>query len=136
MLLVWRKDSAANIKGESSRIELCITSVVETPSKKLFHECLQIEVWHTELSIPGGSPVLDKETKKIREQPSQPRPKQFKCPKCGRGVVAKKLPEVYAQAYKEIDDKRREQEEAVEKEQRLKDGQPHAREQKDEEFMG
>jgi hypothetical protein len=80
--------------------------------------------------IPGGSPVLDPETKKAKEKPAMTQPKKFKCPQCGRGVRAIKLPDVYAKAYKEIDDQVRKKEEEAEKQKRLEDGKPYERERK------
>lgn len=87
------------------------------------------------VSVPGGSPYIDPETKKTKTKPSQPRLKMVKCPKCGRGVVVKKLPDVYANAYKAIDDEKLKREQEIEKQKRIEDGKPHKRE-KDEEFMG
>lgn len=85
--------------------------------------------------IPGGSPVLDSKTKKAKAKPDIPRSKKFKCPQCGRGVMAKKLPDVHANAYKAVDDARRKREEESEKQKRLNDGKPHVRES-DPDFLG
>lgn len=85
--------------------------------------------------IPGGSPVLDPKTKKAKSKPDIKRSKKFKCPQCGRGVIAKKLPDVHANAYKSVDDERRKREEDAEKRRRLEDGKPHVRES-DPDFLG
>lgn len=42
--------------------------------------------------IPGGIPELDPETKKTVIKKSLPRTKKFRCPKCGRGVLPRKIP--------------------------------------------
>lgn len=86
-------------------------------------------------SVPGGSPVIDPTTKKIKAKPNQERPKKFKCPQCGRGVVAKKLPEVYDKAYKSVDEEKRKRELEEEKQKRLEDGKPPKR-NPDADFMG
>jgi len=85
--------------------------------------------------IPGGSPRLDAKTKKAKDRPTFDQPKKFKCPNCGRGVRAKKLPDVYSNAYKEVDESRRKREEEQAKKQRLEDGKPHVREA-DPDFTG
>jgi hypothetical protein len=86
-------------------------------------------------SVPGGAPVLDPTTKKTKTKPDLKRPKKFKCPQCGRGVTAKKLPDVYEKAYKAIDEERIKREQEEEKRKRLEDGQPPKR-KPDEDFMG
>jgi len=40
--------------------------------------------------IPGGVPTYNAQEKKTETKKSLSRPKMFKCPKCGRGVVARK----------------------------------------------
>ena len=62
------------------------------------------------VDIPGGTPYIDPETKSIKEKKKTAQPKVYKCPKCGRGVVAKRLPEVYVKAQKEEDRKIQEEE--------------------------
>lgn len=39
--------------------------------------------------IPGGVPILDPETSKVKNKKTIPRRPMYKCPKCGRGVVLK-----------------------------------------------
>lgn len=41
--------------------------------------------------IPGRIPMYNKEKKETEVGKCYQRPKMFKCPKCGRGVVARKL---------------------------------------------
>lgn len=41
--------------------------------------------------IPGGVPFYNLEKKSTQTKPSLNRPKMFKCPKCGRGIVARKM---------------------------------------------
>jgi len=77
--------------------------------------------------IPGGVPVLDPKTKKAKDKPDLSRMKKFKCPQCGRGVMIKKLPEVYEKAYKEIDEEKRKKEQELEKQRRIEDGKPYVR---------
>ena len=92
------------------------------------------------VNVPGGTPRLDKEKKKIVSRPTQPQPRMFKCPNCGRGCACKKLPDVYAEAYTAIDEKARKEKEALEKQKRAEDGMPIKREEfgedKETEFMG
>lgn len=87
------------------------------------------------VGTPGGSPFIDPETKKVKAKPTVPRPKKFKCPKCGRGVAIKQLPEVYSKAYKAIDEDRKKRDEEFEKKKRIEDGKPIVRD-KEEEFLG
>lgn len=49
---------------------------------------------------------------------------KVKCPKCGRGVVVKKLPDVYSNSYDEIDRREQAAKEAQEKKKRIEDGTP------------
>ncbi len=37
--------------------------------------------------VPGGSPKIDLETKKVIYPKSKKQRKRFKCPQCGRGVL-------------------------------------------------
>jgi len=62
------------------------------------------------VDVPGGNPYRDPETKSIKEKNKTKQPKVFKCSKCGRGVIAKRLPEVYVKAQKEIDKRLKEEE--------------------------
>lgn len=39
--------------------------------------------------IPGGIPTYNEELKKTETRKPLPRPKMFKCPKCGRGATAR-----------------------------------------------
>lgn len=63
------------------------------------------------VDVPGGTPYRDPETKSVKEKKKTAQPRVFKCPKCGRGVVAKRLPEVYVKTQKEIDKRIHEEEE-------------------------
>lgn len=85
--------------------------------------------------VPGGTPQLDPHTNKTIVKPEKPQPKKTKCPKCGRGVIIKKLPDVYVNMYKEIDENEKKSRVDAEKAQRLKDGQPIKRD-KDPTFLG
>ena len=76
------------------------------------------------VAVPGGAPRLDPVTKKTIYRESLPTTKMFKCLECGRGCVCKKLPDVYADAYKDVDDKIHKDKEDVEKQQRVDDGTP------------
>lgn len=84
--------------------------------------------------IPGGVPTIDPETKKIKAARPTPQPKKVKCPQCGRGVVIRRLPDVYANAFKAVDEMARKEQEASEKKKRIEDGKPHIR--TTEEFLG
>lgn len=77
--------------------------------------------------VPGGSPRLNKEKKKIEERPKQSQPRMFKCPKCGRGCACKKLPDVYSKEFDRLDEKARKDKEDAEKKKRLEDGTPVVR---------
>lgn len=41
--------------------------------------------------IPGGIPKWDKEKKEIVERPNRQRRRKFRCPSCGRVVMAKQI---------------------------------------------
>ena len=51
--------------------------------------------------IPGVIPYMDLETKLIKEKKSINQSTMSKCPKCGRGVILKRLPEAYTKAQNE-----------------------------------
>jgi hypothetical protein len=85
--------------------------------------------------IPGGAPELDPVTRKTVVKPNKPAPIKVKCPQCGRGVVLKELPEVYAKEYSAIDEKRDKERREKDKRQRIEDGRPIKRE-KDPDFLG
>lgn len=53
----------------------------------------------------------------------QQKPK-VKCPKCGRGIAVKSLPDVYSKSYDEIDKKEQKAKEEYEKKKRIEDGTP------------
>ena len=65
------------------------------------------------VDVPGGTPFIDPETKSVKEKKKTPQPKAYKCPKCGRGVVAKRLPGVYEKAQKEEDRKVQEEQDRI-----------------------
>ena len=54
----------------------------------------------------------------------QPQCSKVKCPKCGRGVVIKNLPDVYSKSYDEIDLRVQKAKEEIEKKRRIEDGTP------------
>ncbi len=85
--------------------------------------------------VPTGIPAIDPQTKKIKTALPLPQPKKVKCPQCGRGVVIRKLPDVYANAFKAVDEITRKEQEALEKKKRIEDGKPHIR-TNTEEFLG
>lgn len=58
-------------------------------------------------------------SKSFKEQPIK-----SKCPKCGRGVILKKLPQVYAKSYDEVDKRKQKEQEEYEKKKRIEDGTP------------
>lgn len=72
--------------------------------------------------VPGGAPRLDPSTKKATDRKSKPRNKAFKCPHCGRGIISKVLPDVYAKTIKEREDKLEKDNYEQERKQRIKDG--------------
>lgn len=78
--------------------------------------------------IPGGYPEFNPESKVVEPKPYTQQPKKIKCPKCGRGVRMKKLPDAYSKAYKQIDDQEKKQAQEKDREQRIRDGQPIKRE--------
>ena len=80
------------------------------------------------VNVPGGAPRLDPVSKKTVYRESLPTTKMFKCLECGRGCICKKLPDVYVNAYKSIDEKAHKEKEAEEKNQRIEDGTPIKRE--------
>lgn len=79
------------------------------------------------VDVPGGAPRLDPVTKKTTYRESIPTTKMFKCLECGRGCVCKKLPDVYADAYKSVDDRVRKEKEDADKQRRIDDGTPEKR---------
>ena len=86
-------------------------------------------------TIPASSPKLDPATKKTKVSKDKPNVKMCKCPRCGRGATIKSLPDVYKKTYKEIDDRKRKEQEIIEREKRLEDGKPHQR-NVNEDFIG
>lgn len=103
----------------------CYKNIYEEDSKDL----TQIKV----SPIPGGSPKLEKGKTVIRK-PINPLSK-VKCPKCGRGVVLKPLPEVYARSFAEMEAKQQKLREESERKKRIEDGIPLKRQQPPE-FLG
>lgn len=73
--------------------------------------------------VPGGSPYIDPLTKKTKTKKATEQPPSVKCPKCGRGVVLKRLPDVFVKAEKE-QRKRIEEEEERQKEAQRKIEEP------------
>jgi DNA-directed RNA polymerase subunit RPC12/RpoP len=73
-------------------------------------------------SVPGGSPRLEKGKTVVPS--TQKQLSKVKCPKCGRGVVLRPLPDVYSKSYDEIDKKEQQAREASEKRKRIEDGTP------------
>lgn len=57
--------------------------------------------------VPGGLPYLDQEKKEIVVKPSQPQIKKFRCPKCGRGIIAKPAKNPQDEVNKRLDQKKR-----------------------------
>ena len=80
------------------------------------------------VDVPGGVPRLDPVSHKTVYRESFSTTKMFKCLECGRGCVCKRLPDVYADAYKSVDDKVRKNKEDKDKQQRIDDGTPVKRE--------
>jgi len=72
--------------------------------------------------VPGGAPRLNLVTKKTVDRKSLSRNKTYKCPKCGRGISSKALPEVYVKTIKEREELENKEREQQEREQRIKDG--------------
>jgi len=79
-------------------------------------------VEHPLAAVPGGAPVLDLKSKKVTEKKTTERNKAYKCPQCGRGVVSKALPEVYAKTIKEREEQAEKDNHEREREQRIRDG--------------
>lgn len=91
--------------------------------KKIITEGIDADLTELPLAdVPGGAPRLDSATKKVTERKSTPRNKAFKCPHCGRGVISKVLPEVYAKTIKEREDQAEKDNYEREREQRIRDG--------------
>lgn len=65
--------------------------------------------------IPGGAPQIDPETKSLKEGKKVVQPVMSKCPRCGRGVILKKLTEAYTKAYGEQEKKAQEEKERQKK---------------------
>lgn len=78
-------------------------------------------------AIPSGAPRLDKTTGKVINRPEIPQLPKVKCPKCGRAIVVKPLPEVYSKAFTGIDEQKRRAQEEADKKQRIEDGTPPIR---------
>lgn len=74
--------------------------------------------------IPGGVPELDPKTGKTKIKSNTKQNKKYKCPKCGRGVVAKELQGAYVTAIKQIEAKNEAQKIEADRKQRLQDGTP------------
>lgn len=91
--------------------------------KQIVTEDLDVDLNEIPLAdIPGGAPRLNLVTKKIVERKSVSRNKTYKCPKCGRGISSKTLPEVYTKTIKEREKLEEKEREKQEREQRIKDG--------------
>lgn len=74
--------------------------------------------------IPGGIPEIDLKTNKTKTKPQKKQAKKFKCPKCGRGVVAKELQGAHAVAIKQQQNKLEAQKIEEDKRKRIEDGKP------------
>lgn len=85
--------------------------------------------------IQGGIPALDPETKKIVNKNHHPRSQKVKCKQCGRGVVVKKLPDVYAKSFAAIDAEEQKKKAIEERKRRIQDGLP-SKKSENEEFLG
>ena len=72
--------------------------------------------------IPGGCPKLEKGKTVVKKSTKQL--SKVKCPKCGRGVVLKPLPEVYAKSFADIEAKQQKAREEFERQKRIEDGTP------------
>lgn len=70
----------------------------------------------------------------IQNLPMQKQCSKVKCPKCGRGVVIKALPDVYAKSYDEIDAREQKAREEADRRKRIEDGTPLKKETPD--FLG
>ena len=86
-------------------------------------------------SVPSGYPKIDPQSKKTKVPKAKENTRMSKCPRCGRGAIIKSLPEVYKNTYKAIDDRNREEQQALERKKRIEDGKPHER-NIDEDFIG
>lgn len=73
--------------------------------------------------IPGGSPKFNPANNKLNLPKSISRNKGYKCPKCGRGVISRTLPDVYKNAILQRDNQTEQEEIQRRREQRIKDGQ-------------
>lgn len=49
-------------------------------------------------AVPGGYPAWDEESKSIKARKTIQQPTMANCPKCGRGVILKRLPDTYTRA--------------------------------------
>lgn len=100
--------------------------------KQIFEEIPEDLVKIPVVDIPGGIPQYDAELKRtITKKQIKNLPKS-KCPKCGRGVRIRPLPEVYSKQYQTLDEQRRKEQEEHDKQQRLIDGVPHTKKAEDE----
>lgn len=79
--------------------------------------------------VPGNIPQLDPVAGKTITKPNLKSLPKVKCPKCGRGVIIKKLPETYTKTFAEIDEKNRKEAELLDRKKRVEDGRPLKREQ-------
>ncbi len=77
------------------------------------------------VDTPGGHPKRNPETKKVETPKSLPRAKMFKCPQCGRGVIAKPLPDIYVKTIEDVEKEKLKKQDAerkkVQEERRIKE---------------
>ena len=75
--------------------------------------------------ISRGTPTYDKVNKKTITPKAISQNRLFQCPKCGKGIVVKGLPEAFKKTLAEVDKIERERMEEQNKRDRLLDGMPH-----------
>lgn len=94
---------------------------------------------HLVFTLNGQNKILVFDKNEWKESvlnlPMQKQCSKVKCPQCGRGVVIKALPDVYAKSYDEIDAREAKAREDADKRRRIEDGIPIRRE-KDPDFLG
>ena len=78
-------------------------------------------------AIPSGAPILDPRTGKAKERPQKTQAKKYKCPRCGRGVVAKEVQGAIAKAIKLRDAKTEAERQENDRKKRIQDGLPPER---------
>jgi DNA-directed RNA polymerase subunit M/transcription elongation factor TFIIS len=74
--------------------------------------------------IQGGLPQIDSKTGKTKNKPKKDQNKKYKCPKCGRGVMAKEIQGAYLKTIKELQLKEELKKIKEDHEKRINDGKP------------